>query len=211
MTVRIAVVDSGINPDHPHVAQVKGGVFFDKGIESPDFVDRLGHGTAVAAVIHEKAPKADIYAVRIFNRRLSANIDTLMQGLEWCLANGMHVVNLSVGTANEKHRARFEDFLRRADASNMFVVSAASMLPGMLEGAIGVESDAECDHDTVQFRNGKFLASPYPRPIPGVPKEINLHGISFAIAHCTGMLAKVLESYPPADAFREFRALCGHD
>ena len=113
MTVRVAVVDSGINPDHPHVAQVKGGVFFDKGIESPDFVDRLGHGTAVAAVIHEKAPKADIYAVRIFNRRLSANIDTLMQGLQWSLANGMHVVNLSVGTANEKHRVRFEDFLLR--------------------------------------------------------------------------------------------------
>ena len=54
MTVRVAVVDSGINPDHPHVAQVKGGVFFDKGIESLDFVDRLGDGTAVAAVIHEK-------------------------------------------------------------------------------------------------------------------------------------------------------------
>ena len=115
MTVRVAVVDSGINPDHPHVGQLKGGVFFDKGTESPDFVDRLGHGTAVAAVIHEKAPAAEIYAVRIFNRRLSANIDTLMQGLEWCLANGMHIVNLSVGTANEKHRPRFEDFLRGAD------------------------------------------------------------------------------------------------
>ena len=131
MTVRVAVVDSGINPDHPHVAQVKGGVFFDKGIESLDFVDRLGHGTAVAAVIHEKAPKADIYAVRIFNRRLSANIDTLMQGLEWCLANGMHVVNLSVGTANEKHRARFEDFLRRADASNIGGCDRSGVRPRM--------------------------------------------------------------------------------
>jgi hypothetical protein len=206
MTVRVAVVDSGINPDHPHIAQIKGGVFFDKGIESPDFVDRLGHGTAVAAVIHEKAPAAEIYAVRIFDRRLSANIDTLMQGLEWCLANGMHVVNLSVGTANEKHRPRFEDFLRRAHAQDIFVVSSANMLPGMLVGAIGVESDHECEDETVRFRNGKFLASPYPRPIPGVPKEVNLHGISFAIAHCTGMLARFLESYAPADAFCEFRA-----
>lgn len=206
MTVRVAVVDSGINPGHPHVAQVKGGVFFDRGIESPDFVDRLGHGTAVAAVIHEKAPKADIYAVRIFNRRLSANIDTLIQGLNWCLANGMHVVNLSVGTANEQHRPRFEEFLRRAHAQDTFVVSAANMLPGMLNGAIGVDTDAESEHEIVRFRNGRFLASPYPRPIPGVPKELNLHGISFAIAHCTGMLARFLESHAPADAFREFRA-----
>ena len=118
---------------------------------------------------------------------------------EWCLGNGMHIVNLSVGTANEKHRARFEKFLRRADASTMFVASAASMLPGRLEGAIGVESDPEYDHETVQFRNGTFLASPYPRPILGVPKEINLHGIRFAIAHCTGMLTRFLESCKPAD------------
>src|SRR5215813_3280137 len=124
MSVRVAVVDTGINPDHPHVGQLNGGVFFEKGIESPDFVDRLGHGTAVAAVIHEKAPASEIYAVRIFNRRLSANIDTLMRALDWCLANGMHVVNLSVGTANEDHRPRFEDFLRRAQGQNMFVVSA---------------------------------------------------------------------------------------
>jgi len=205
MKVRVAVVDSGINPDHPHVGQIKGGIFFDKAIESPDFVDRLGHGTAVAAVIHEKAPEAEIYAVRIFNRRLSANIDTLMQGLEWCLGNGMHIVNLSVGTANEKHQPRLADFLNRAHAQNVFVVSAADMLPGRLEGAIGVDSDPGCDRDAIKFQNGMFLASPYPRSIPGVPKELNLHGISFAIANCTGLLAQLLESYPPAEAYREFR------
>ena len=42
-----------------------------------------------------------------------------------------------------------------------------------LEGAIGVDADAECDRETCRFRNGIFLASPYPRPIPGVPREFN--------------------------------------
>ncbi|MYG21824.1 MAG: hypothetical protein F4168_05470, partial [Gemmatimonadetes bacterium] len=36
-------------------------------------------------------------------------------------------------------------------------------------------------------------ASPYPRPIPGVPVERNLSGISFAVANVTGVLASVLE------------------
>jgi hypothetical protein len=206
MRIRVAVVDSGINPHHPHVALVKGGIFFDKAVESPDFVDRIGHGTAIAAVIHEKAPSAEIYAVRIFNRRLSANIDTLMRGLEWCLANDMHVVNLSVGTTNEQHRPRFEDFLRRALDRNMFVVSAANMLPGKLDGAIGVNADPACDRQAFRFHDGTFLASPYPRSIPGVPRELNLHGISFAIANCAGVLARLLESYAPADAYRELRA-----
>src|SRR5215475_3454422 len=163
MKVRVAVVDSGINPDHPHIAQVKGGIFFEKGIESPDFVDRLGHGTAVAAVIHEKAPAAEIYAVRIFNRRLSTDIDTLMRGLDWCLGNKMHVVNLSIGTSNQQHRPRLETFLESARAQDVFVVSAANMLPGMLNGAIGVDADPECDREAIRFQNGIFLASPYPR------------------------------------------------
>src|SRR5439155_8189100 len=123
-------------------------------------VDRLGHGTAVAGVIREKTPAAELYAVRIFDSRLAANIETLMRGLDWCLVHGIHVVNLSVGTANEQHRPRFEDFLHRARSQEVFVVSAANMLPGMLEGAIGVDSDPECDRDTCKFRDGIFLASP---------------------------------------------------
>jgi hypothetical protein len=206
MRVRVAVVDSGINSDHPHVGQVMGGIFFHKQIANEDFVDRLGHGTAVGAVIREKAPAAEIYAVRIFNRRLSTDIDTLMRGLDWCLANTMHVVNLSIGTGNQHYRPRLEDFLRRARAQDVFVVSAANMLPGMLDGAIGVEADPECDRDAVRIQNGIFLASPYPRSIPGVPKELNLHGISFAIANCTGLLANVLELHTPVEAYREFCA-----
>ena len=206
MSVRVGIVDSGINPDHPHVGQVMGGIFFNAEGESPDFADRIGHGTAVAGVIREKAPTAELYAVRIFDRRLAANIDTLMRGLDWCLGHRIQVVNLSIGTANEQHRPRLEDFLRRARSQGMFVVSTANMLPGMLEGAIRVDSDEECDRGTCRFQNGTFLASPYPRSIPGVPRELNLHGISFAIANCTGLLAREMESCPPADAYREFLA-----
>ncbi len=207
MSVRVGIVDSGVNPNHPHVGQVMGGVFLHAEGESTDFVDRIGHGTAVAGVIHEKAPAAEIFAVRIFDRRLAANIDTLMRGLDWCLAHGIHIVNLSVGTANDQHRSRFEDFLQRAHSQGVFVVSAANMLPGMLEGAIGVDSAPECNRDTVRFQNGIFLASPYPRSIPGVPREFNLHGISFAIANCTGLLAQVMESHTGTDVYREFLAL----
>jgi len=206
MRVRVGIVDSGINPDHPHVGHVMGGVFFHAEGESPDFVDRIGHGTAVAGVIREKAPAAELYAVRIFDRQLATNIDNLMRGLDWCLGHGIQVVNLSIGMTKEQHRPRFEDFLRRAHLQGVFVVSAANMLPGILEGAIRVESDVECDRETCRFRDGIFLASPYPCAIPGVPRELNLHGISFAIANCTGLLVRVMESHAPADAYREFLA-----
>ena len=206
MNVRVGIVDSGINPDHPHVGQVTGGVFFNAEVESRDFADRIGHGTAVAAVIREKAPSAELYAVRIFDQRLAAGIGTLMSGLDWCLRHEMHVVNLSIGTTNEQHRPRFEDFLRRADSQGVFVVTAANMLPGTLEGAIRVDSDRECERETCRFQDGTFLASPYPRPIPGVSREFNLQGTSFAIANCTGLLVRAMESHGPTDGYREFLA-----
>ena len=70
----IAVIDSGVHADHPHVGGVAGGVAIDAaGRVSGDFVDRIGHGTAVMAAIKEKAPAADCYAVRIFDTRLAAS------------------------------------------------------------------------------------------------------------------------------------------
>jgi NAD(P)-dependent dehydrogenase (short-subunit alcohol dehydrogenase family) len=62
--IRVAVIDSGLNPDHPHIVSVAGGatVGLDGSVEEGAFLDRLGHGTAVTAAIQEKAPAAAYYA-----------------------------------------------------------------------------------------------------------------------------------------------------
>lgn len=207
MTIRVGIVDSGINSAHVHVGEVKGGVFIHSQGEDTDYIDRIGHGTAVSGAIREKAPRAELYAVRIFERRLSATIGLVMRGLEWCLDHGMNVVNLSVGTGNEQHRPLFEDYLRRAAAKQVFVVSGAHMLPGSLRDAIPVAPDPSCERDTCRFEEGVFFASPYPRSIPGVPRERNLNGVSFAIANCSGLLAQLLESKPPGEAYQELRRI----
>jgi hypothetical protein len=66
------------------------------------------------------------------------------------------------------------------------------MLPGTLDGVIAVAPDVECPRDEFRFRDGIFYASPYPRPIPGVPAERNLQGPSFAVANMTGFAAQAL-------------------
>jgi hypothetical protein len=205
VTIRVGIVASGINDYHEHVGAVQRGVFFHRDGESLDYLDRIGHGTAVAGAIREKAPCAELYAIRILERRLRATIDLLMRGLEWCLENGMHVINVSVGTANESHRAVLKDYLRHAQLQNVMLVSAAALLPGRLPGVIAVEPDAECPRESCRFSEGTFFASPYPRPIPGVPPERSLKGVSFAIANCTGLLARLLESVPASRAYLEFQ------
>jgi subtilisin family serine protease len=74
--VRIAIIDSGVHAAHPHVQGVAGGIGIDDhGRLHDDYVDRLGHGTAVTAVIREKAPEAEIWAVKVFDRELHATAD----------------------------------------------------------------------------------------------------------------------------------------
>lgn len=185
--MKIAIIDSGIHPGHPHVGAIAGAVTMIDA-ETNDTIDRLGHGTAVAGAIREKMPDAELYAVKVFDRRLSANIAAILRALQWCRDHGMDVVNLSLGTANVTHA----DSLSRTIGSDLLVVSAAGVLPGDLPEVIGVAPDRDCPRNSFRYRDGIFYASPYPRPIPGVGVDRNVQGVSFAVANMTGMVAGLL-------------------
>jgi len=200
--VRVAVIDSGVHPGHPHVGAVAAGVSFDgAGARGDDTVDRLGHGTAVSAVIREKAPEAEIIPVKVFDRELRATTEALVAAIDWAIAARVHLINLSLGTANPAHQVRLGEALVRAARAGVGLVAAAEhgdvrWLPGSLPLAIGVTTDWECPRDaaTVEVaqegavRRLRVRASGYPRPIPGVPRERNLKGVSFAVANATGLL-----------------------
>jgi subtilisin family serine protease len=177
--VRIAVIDSGVNPSHPHISRIDGG-FPD------DFLDRLGHGTAVMAAIQEQAPDAEYFAVRVFDRELRTNIDALIAAIEWCVDHQMDVVNLSLGSS--RHAERFAPFVRR-----VILVSAAGMFPGDLPGVIRVAPDPDIARDQYRVEGETFFASGYPRSMPGVPRERNLSGLSFAVANMTGFVARACQ------------------
>jgi hypothetical protein len=214
--VRVAVIDSGVFATHPHVGGVAGGVSIAlDGVEDGDFVDRLGHGTAVAAAIKEKAPDAEIYAVKVFDRALSTSVATLVRAIEWAARWEMRLVNLSLGTQRAEHEPALAAAVALAVRYGVIIVAAESdvtpkgervrWLPGSLPGVIPVISDWDCPREVFRLDdNGPegggvvFRASPYPRPVPGVPRERNLKGISFAVANMTGFVARVLESTPAA-------------
>ena len=188
--MKIAIIDSGIHPGHPHVGEIAGAVEITLAGVASDGIDRLGHGTAVAGAIREKAPDAELYAVKVFDRRLTANIDLILRALEWCRDHAMDIVNLSLGTENPAHRDR----LLAAVRDDLLVVSAGNALPGSFSGVIGVLPDPDCPRDVFRYHDGMFYASPYPRPIPGIPVARNLQGISFTVANMTGMIAGVLKT-----------------
>jgi subtilisin family serine protease len=205
--VRIAVVDSGVHAGHPHVGGVCGGVSIGPaGEPGDDFLDRLGHGTAVAAAIREKAPDADLLAVRVFDQSLATTGQALVAAIEWSSLQGVQLINLSLGTTNQQHAPALATAVATASERGAIVVAAApqadaAWLPGGLTGVIAVDVDWDCPRDECRVitagSNGiRLAASGYPRPIPGVPPERNFSGLSFAVGNATGLLALRLEGRP---------------
>ena len=213
--VRIAVLDSGVHPTHPHVGGLAPGVWITAEGVSEDTLDRLGHGTAVASVIHHLAPEAEIVPVKIFDRQLATNLAIILRAIDWCLDHNIQIINLSLGTINENYRASFEKAILRTAQQNAVVVSAYAMketrlLPGRLEGVIGVIADEHHEADTysVHQLEGKvvFGTVPYPRDIPGVPRRVNLNGVSFSVARVAASLACLWRERPKEQTWEAFLA-----
>lgn len=204
----MAIVDSGVHAAHPHVQGVEQGVAVrDDGSLDDDFVDMLGHGTAVTAAIREKAPDALLAAIKVFWRSLSTDISSLVRGVDEGSRRGAAVINLSLGTSKAAHRAQLEAAVERARQHGAFIVAAgedegAAWLPGVIPGVIAVHLDWNCSRHEyrVSQRQGRTViaASGYPREIPGVPPDRNLKGVSFAVANVSGFVARALEARPGA-------------
>lgn len=199
--VTVAVVDSGIAPGHRHVGGVASGLRIGRdGGEDDDWADRIGHGTAVAAAIREKAPDAALIAIRVFETELATTADTLARAIRRAADLGADFINLSLGTANPGHAEPLTRAVRYAAARGALVVSAREVdgtawLPGSIDGVIGVRLDWTLPRTAIRVHRGAggpalAEASGYPRPIPGVDPERNLKGISFAVANVTGVLAR---------------------
>ena len=206
--VRVAIIDSGVHAAHPHVGGVECGfAIADDGTVTDDCIDRLGHGTAVAAAVREKAPHARLIAVKIFRDRLATNIDTLCAAIRLAAERGAQVINLSLGTNQPQHRGRLDTAVAAAVGRGAILVAAnddagARWFPGSLDGVIAVRADWTIDRHryAIESVEGRelILASPYPRDIPGVPREKNVHGVSFAVANASGFAARALEAHPAA-------------
>lgn len=129
--VKVAVIDTGIDYDHPAVKDnYRGGVNILSSMLSP--YDYNGHGTHVAGTIAGRAvetglvgvaPRAYIYAVKAFNRRGTANLSDLLSAINWCIENKMQVVNMSFGMEKMSESLRWA--IQKAYRRGIIMVAAA--------------------------------------------------------------------------------------
>ncbi|MEC2133840.1 minor protease Epr [Bacillus subtilis] len=126
--IKIAVIDSGISP-HDDLS-IAGG--YSAVSYTSSYKDDNGHGTHVAGIIGAKhngygidgiAPEAQIFAVKALDQNGSGDLQSLLQGIDWSIANGMDIVNMSLGTTSDSKI--LHDAVNKAYEQGVLLVAAS--------------------------------------------------------------------------------------
>lgn len=209
--VKVAVLDTGIDLDHPDLrANVKGGVNTINPRKSAD--DDNGHGTHVAGIVAAVdnaigvlgvAPRAWLYAVKVLDRQGSGFVSDIIEGLQWCIDNGMQVVNMSFGTSSDVQS--FHDAIVAAYNAGLVLVAAAGnsgpgddtvLYPARYPEVIAVSATDKSDAVPYWSSRGPEVEL----AAPGVDVYstykgggyATLSGTSMAAPHVTGVAALVI-------------------
>ena len=199
--LRIGVVDTGVNPWHSHVRGKVSGCRIHLGPggnveEDGDFGDPVGHGTAVAGVIREAFPDAEIFAVRVFDDAKFTYPSLVARGVLRAAAERCAFINLSLAIPPGPGDAVLTAACAAALAAQCVLVAAArsdrdDWLPASVPGVYAVTADESLAYDEVRARGPLRLAAPgRPRDLRDFPREANFAGHSFACARALVHLAQ---------------------
>ncbi len=223
--VTVAVLDTGIDATHPELA--------DAVVNSADFTrsesgaaDVRGHGTHVASIItgaRGVAPAARLLNGKVLNDSGGGYLSDIIAGMEWAVAEGADIVNMSLGTRSESDGTDLLDqTVNRlsAESDTLFVVSAGNSGPGtgtltspgaadaaLTVGAVS-KQDALAEFSSRGPRAGDRAVKP-DITAPGVDISAvggTLSGTSMAAPHVAGAAA-ILAGQRPELGGEELKAL----
>jgi len=207
--VKVVVIDDGIDPLHPDVGQIEGGVRITLNEEGHITYtaeyhgkDAVNHGTLCAAIIRRKAPQVDLYSVKILDEELRADPRLLVAALEWCVENQIQVINLSLGTRDSEYARALHQSCQSVCENGGVIVCATHpggyvSFPAALPSVIAVGGNDYYEDYEFTYHPGsraEFLA----RGLADTG-QTGQRGTSFAAARISAIVALIVEKHPAAD------------
>lgn len=217
--VKVAIIDSGIDGDHPAVGRVDGAVIIEPDDGEPDgfrvvegpHADLYGHGTACAGIIRSIAPDVLLYSIRVLGEKLTGKAWVFAEGLDWAINAGMNVVNLSLSTSNDVHLPMFHELTDAATFKRVMLVSAMAnepktTIPSEFSAVFSTASISGDDPLEVRYN----ADGPAEWAARGVDVDvawadgssITATGNSFAAPHVAGIIALILAKHPGLTPFQ---------
>ncbi|HLO60198.1 MAG TPA: S8 family serine peptidase [Bacteroidales bacterium] len=153
-SVTIAVLDTGVNPDHPELKGkiVRRSDFVNlEGLDTSAFisdvkqyedwpVDVVGHGTHVSGIIAAKGlqmdegvcPDCKILAVRVLATMKSGDklvgagiVDNINNGIKWAVDQGADIINMSLGIRHTGGGLPHQEVIDYALHKNVSIIAAS--------------------------------------------------------------------------------------
>ncbi len=216
--VKIAVLDSGIEIAHP---ALRGMRLTDDVVVTSDGMrfsclpgdgsDVFGHGTAVAGIIHELAPEAEIGSFRVLGTELDSRTALICEAAFEALDRGYHILNCSFGCHFKQHALQYKAWVDAAYLRGAHVIAASNNpestrpeWPGHFSSVITVSTSATSSRvagkDMLHYRAGSLVEF----SAPGINLEVawkdcsrkTVSGSSYATPHVTALLARLLSHSP---------------
>lgn len=171
--VKVAVIDTGVDLEHPALKEALAPAdewkdFYDGDAlpqEAGSFDDDgYGHGTNVAGIIRQIAPRATLLPLRVLGPDGGGNVADLTAAIQYAVNKGAKVINLSLGSEGRLLSA-IDNAIKIATSKGVFVVastgnsgdsavtypaSSAKSLTGLVTGARNLISVASVDDQDVK-------------------------------------------------------------
>ena len=215
--VRVCILDSGIQPDHPLVGELEGAVAVSKRedgelvVEEDIEGDLSGHGTACAGIVRALAPECSLFSVRVLGAGFKGSGAILLEGLRWAIGERFDVINMSLSTTKRQFAGILHDLADSAYFRRSVLVASAHNMPvesypWRFSSVISVGSHEEQGPET-------FYYNPSP-PVEffgrGVDVEIawvgggtiRATGNSFATPQMSGICALIVSKHPELTPFQ---------
>ena len=215
--VDIAVVGSGVDPDHPDLKKNLGeGRSFVEYRDATDWSDDHGHGThnagIIAGVDNDEgvigvAPEVTIHPVKVLDDDLSFRDQDFVDGVKWAADQEYDVINMSLGGSNTRAKRKAIEY---ADRKGSILVASVGNegcecidAPAVYEPVLAV---------TAVNRNGEIFAessvgsavnvtAPGTDILSTVPDGYRrITGTSQAAPHVSGALGLLTREYSRTDA-----------
>src|SRR3954453_18359780 len=132
--VRVCIVDSGIEADHPRVGPVDsahvavGGEGGEVSVVTHDAGDVSSQGTACAGIVRSLAPDCALHSIRVLGPEATGSGKALLAGLEWAVEQGFDVINMSLSTRKRQFADVLREFADRAYFQRSLLVCSAHNL-----------------------------------------------------------------------------------
>jgi len=211
--VKIAIIDNGLDYDHPIIADlnlVSGYDYIDYNNDPSETIGSYyGHGTFVTSLAWLAAPDAEILPIRVFDAEGQTTVFKLVQGIVLAALSGAEVINISGGTTANSTLLRVT--IETVVSSGITVVAATGnagtsvpYYPAAYSGviAVGAIDQDERRADFSSFGDHVDVMAPGVSVYGAMAGNYDWGtwtGTSFAAPVVSGTIALMLQAKPPDD------------